>query len=190
MGILHLIPLKVNFLYFSSPNLHLYTSVSSCTWLPVAHAKNLVIILDIYFPTHLPTLCYCYCSVIKSCLTLCDPMNCSMSGFLVLYYLPEFAQTHVHWVSDAIKLSHPLSPPPPPALNLFQNRGLFQWVGSSYHGGQSIGASPSESVLPMNIQDWFPLGLTGLLSLPSNGLSRVFSSTHYSSLSHVSSTLI
>ena len=157
---------------------------------PVAHAKNLVIILDIHFPTYLSTPCYCYCSVSKSCLTLCDPMNCIMSGFLVLYYLPEFAQTHVHWVSDAIKLSHPLSPPSPHALNLFQNRGLFQWVGSSYHGGQNIGASPSASVLPMNIQDLFPLGLTGLISLPSSGLSRVFSSTHYSSLSHVNSTLI
>ena len=63
---------------------------------PVAHAKNLVIILDIHFPTYLSTPCYCYCSVSKSCLTLCDPMNCIMSGFLVLYYLPEFAQTHVH----------------------------------------------------------------------------------------------
>ena len=157
---------------------------------PAAHAKNLVIILDIYFPTHLPTPCYYYRSVTKSCLTLCDPKNCSMSGFLVLYYLPEFAQTHVHWVSDAIKPSHPLSLPSPPALNLFQNQGLFQWVGSSYHGGQSIGASPSASVFPMNIQDWFPLGLAGLISLASNGLSRVFSSTCYSSLSHVNSTLI
>ena len=157
---------------------------------PAAHAKNLVIILDIYFPTHLPTPCYYYCSVTKSRLTLCDPKNCSMSGFLVLYYLPEFAQTHVHWVSDATKPSHPLSLPSPPALNLFQNRGLFQWVGSSYHGGQSIGASPSASVFPMNIQDCFPLGLTGLISLASNGLSRVFSSTRYSSLSHVNSTLI
>ena len=143
----------------------------------------------------IPMLCkrkhtICCCSVTKLYPILCDSMNCSTPDSPVLHYLPEFAQTHVHWVSNAIKLSHPLSPPSPPALNLFQNRGLFQWVGSSYHGGQSIGASPSASVLPMNIQDWFPLGLTGLIYLPSNGLSRVFSNTHYSSLSHVNSTLI
>ena len=51
------------------------------------------------------------CSVAKLCLTLCDPMSCSMPGFRVLHYLLEFAQTHVHWISDAIQLSHPLSPP-------------------------------------------------------------------------------
>ena len=55
-------------------------------------------------------LCF-YCSVIKSYLTLCDPMDCSMSGFPALHYLPEFAQTHVHWVGDAIQPSFPLSPP-------------------------------------------------------------------------------
>ena len=52
----------------------------------------------------------CHCSVTKSCLTLCDPIDCSMPGFPVLHYLPEFAQTHVHWGSDAIQPSHPLSP--------------------------------------------------------------------------------
>ena len=63
------------------------------------------------------------------CLTLCDPMNCSTSDLLVLHYLPGFAQTHVHWVSDAIQPSHPLSPPSPLVLNLSQPQGLFQWVG-------------------------------------------------------------
>ena len=58
-------------------------------------------------------------------------MNCSSPAFPVVHYLPEFAQTHVHWVDDAIQLSHPLSPPSP-ALNLSQYQGLFQWVGSSH----------------------------------------------------------
>ena len=74
----------------------------------------------------------CCCLVAKSCLTLCDPMNYSTPGFLVLHSLPEFAQTHVHQVSDAIHLSHPLSSPSLLALNLSQHQGLFQWVGSSH----------------------------------------------------------
>ena len=72
------------------------------------------------------------CSIAQSGPTLCDPTDCSMPGFPVLHYLPEFAQTHVHWVSDAIQPFHPLSPPSPPALNLSQHQGLFQWVGSSH----------------------------------------------------------
>ena len=77
------------------------------------------------------TFYYCCGSVTKSCPTLCSPMNCSTPGFPVLNYLPQFAQTHVHWVSDAIQPSHPLSPPSL-ALNLSQHQGLFQWVGSSH----------------------------------------------------------
>ena len=70
-----------------------------------------------------------FCSVAKLCPTLCDPMDCSAPGFPVLHYLPEFAQTLVHWLGDAILPSHsPLSPSP--ALNLSQHQGLFQWVGS------------------------------------------------------------
>ena len=61
---------------------------------------------------------------------LCHPMDCSTPGFSVLRYLPEFAQTHVHWVSDAIQPSHPVLSPSPLALNLFHHQGLFQWVGS------------------------------------------------------------
>ena len=67
------------------------------------------------------------CSVAQSCLTLRDPMDCSTPGFPVLHHLLEFAQTHVHWVDDAIQPSHPLLPP---ALNLSQHQGLFQWSGS------------------------------------------------------------
>ena len=74
----------------------------------------------------------CCCSFSQSCLTLCEPMDCSMPGFPVFHYLLEFAQTHVHWVSDAIQPSHPLSSPSPPAFNLSQHQGLSQWVGSSH----------------------------------------------------------
>ena len=112
--------------------------------------------------------------MLKSYLILCCPKGCSMSGFPVLHHLLDFALTHIHWVGDTIQPSNLLSPPSPPALNLSQHQGLFQWVSSS-PGSQTIGASASVSVLPMNIQDWFPLGLTGLL-LQSKGLSIVFSS--------------
>ena len=98
------------------------------------------------------------------------------AGFPVLHYLTEFAQTHIHWVSDAIQPSHPLSSPSP-AFNLSQHQGLFQWVSSSNQVAKSIGSSASASVLPMNIQGLFPLRLTGLISLLSKGLSSIFSST-------------
>ena len=87
-------------------------------------------------------------------------MDCSTLGFPVQDQLPELAQTHVHWVSDAIQPSHPLLSPSPPAFNLAQHQGLFKMSQFFVSGGQSIGASVSASVLPMNIQDWFPLGLT------------------------------
>jgi len=116
------------------------------------------------------------CSVSQLCPTLCDPMDSSRPGFPVLHYLQEFAQTQVHWTGDAIQPSHPLSSPSPPAFSISQHQGLFQWVSSLHQVGQSIGASAPASVLPMNIQGWFPLGLTGLISLQSKGHSRVFSS--------------
>ena len=103
-------------------------------------------------------------------------MNHSMPGLPVHHQLPEFTQTHVHRVGDAIQPSHPLSSPSPPAPNPSQPQGLFQWVNSS-HEGQSTGVSTSASVLPMNTQDWFPLGWTDRISLQSKGLSRVFSNT-------------
>ena len=64
--------------------------------------------------------------------TLCDPMDCTTPGFPVLHQLSELAQTHVHWVGDAIQLSHPLLSPSPPIFNLSQHQGLFQWVSSSH----------------------------------------------------------
>ena len=69
-------------------------------------------------------------SVIQSCPALCDPMNHSMPGLPVQHQLPEFTQTHVHWVGDAIQPSHPLSSPSPPTFNLSQHQGLFQWLTS------------------------------------------------------------
>ena len=115
-------------------------------------------------------------SVGQPCPILCIPMDCSMPGFPVHHQLPEFAQTHVHWIGDAIQPSHPLSPSPP-AFSLSQHQGFFLMSQLFTSGGQSIGASTSASVLPINIQDWFPLWLTGLISLQSKELSRVFSST-------------
>ena len=116
------------------------------------------------------------CSVAKLCPALCDPMDCSMPGFPVLYNLPEMAQTHVCWTSDAIQPPHPLWSPSPPAFILSQHLRFLYWVGFSIMW-PSIGASALASVLPVNILGWFPLGLTGLISLLSKGLSRVFSST-------------
>ena len=71
-------------------------------------------------------------SVTQSCPTLCDPMDCSTPGLPVHHQLPKCTQTHVHWVSDAIQLSHPLSSPSSPTVNLSQHQGLFQWVSSSH----------------------------------------------------------
>jgi len=73
-----------------------------------------------------------FSSVTQSCSTLCNPMDCSTSGLPVHHQLPELAQTHVHWVGDAIQPSHPLSSPSPPTFNLSQHQGLFKWVSSSH----------------------------------------------------------
>ena len=73
-----------------------------------------------------------FSSVAQSCLTLCDPMNRSTPGLPVHHQLPEFTQTHVHRVGDAIQPSHPLLPPFPPAPNPSQHQSLFQWVNSSH----------------------------------------------------------
>ena len=107
-------------------------------------------------------------TVTQSCPTLCDPMDCSMPGLPIHHQLPEFTQTHVHRVSDAMQPSHPLLSPSPPAFNLSQHQGLFksQFFVS---GNQRIGVSASASVPPMNIQDWLPLGWTGWITLLSKG---------------------
>ena len=119
---------------------------------------------------------HCYYLVAKSCLTFCDTMNCSMPGFPVLHCLPEFAQTFVHWIGNAIQPITsiiPLSSCP----QSFPTSWSFpmSWLFAS--GGQSIRDSALAIVLPMNIQDWFSWGLSVLISLQSKGLSRIFSNT-------------
>ena len=106
---------------------------------------------------------HCYCSFSESCLILCNPMDCSMPGFPVLHRLSELAQTHVHWVGDAIQPSCPLSSPSPSGFNLSQHQGLFQWVGSSIRWPKywsfSLSISPSNEysgLISFRI-DWFDL---------------------------------
>ena len=121
-----------------------------------------------------------FSSVAQSCLTLCNPMNCSMPGLPVHHQLAELTQTHVHWVSDAISdinhfiLCRPrlLLPSIFPSIRVFYNEWVLRIRCPKYSR-----VSPLASVLPMNIQDWFPLGWTGWISLQSKGLSRVFSNT-------------
>ena len=107
----------------------------------------------------------------------CNPMDWRTPGFPVHHQLLELAQTHVHWFSDAMQPSHPLSSPFPPAFNLSQHQVFFQMSRFFVSGGQGIRVSALASVISMNIQDWFLLRLTGLISLQSKGLSRVFSNT-------------
>ena len=116
------------------------------------------------------------CSLVtKSCPVLCDPMDCSMPGFPILHYLMEIVQTHVHWVVMSYNhltlfCSFFLLPSIFPSIRVFSNESAFPL------GGHMIGAPTSALVLPMTTQDWFLLGLTGLI-FQSKGLSRVFSST-------------
>ena len=111
-------------------------------------------------------------SVPQSCPTPYDPMNCSRPGFPVHHELPGLAQTHVHQVGDAIRC-HPIISssviPFSSCLQSFPASGSFQMSQFFASGGQNIQASSSASVLPLNIQDWFPLGWTGLISLQSKG---------------------
>ena len=130
---------------------------------------------SIPFLTYKPMVFKCYgsvefSSVSQSCLTLCDPKNCSTPGLPVHHQLPESTQTHVHWVDEAIQPSHALFSSCP---HSFPASGSFPVSQFFTSGGWSIRASAS--VFPVNIQAWFPLGLTGLISLQSKGHSRVFS---------------
>ena len=115
-------------------------------------------------------------SASQSCPTLCVPIDFSTPGLPVHHQLLELAQTHVHLASDAIHPSHPLSSPSSPTFNPAQHQGLFQWVSSSHQVAKVLRVSASASVLSVNIKDWFPLGLTGWISLQSEGLSKGFSS--------------
>ena len=117
-----------------------------------------------------------FSSVAQLCPALCDSMDCSTPGFPVHRQIPELTQTHVHWVSDAIQPSHPLSSPSPPApiplsIRVFSSESVLCIRWPNYW-------SFSFSIIPpMNTQDLFPLGWTGWTSLQSKGLSRMFSNT-------------
>ena len=117
-------------------------------------------------------------SVAQLCPTLCDPMDCSMPGLPVNHQLPEFTQTHVRWVSDAIQPSHPVIPLLL-STSIFCSIGIFSNESVLYIRWPAFGVSASASVLPMNIQGWFLLGLTGMISLLSKGLSSLLQ--HHSS---------
>ena len=124
----------------------------------------------------LSSLSCCYCSVAKSYVTLCNSMDCGMPRFSVLHYPPSlfrFMSIELVILSNHLILCCPLLLMPSifPSIRVFSKESILRirWP--------SVGVSASTSVLPMNIQDWFPLGWTGWISLQSKGLSRVFSNT-------------
>ena len=121
-----------------------------------------------------------FSSVTQSCLTLCLPMDCSTPGLPVHHQLPELAQTHVHWVSDAIQPSHPLSSPSPPAFNLSQHQGLFKWVSFLHQVAKVLEFQFSQLQLShSNMTTWKTITLTRwtfvgkVMSLLFNMLSRL-----------------
>ena len=147
-----------------------YTNISS--FHPYSYYQNILIIRS--FKIALLLLISSHINRIVS-LHLCDMDSC-MLDFPVYHQLPKLIPTHVHWVNDAIHPSHPAIPFSS-CLQSFLASGSFPVSQSFTSGSQNIGVSASAPVLPMNIQDWFPLRLTGLISLQSKGLSRVFSNT-------------
>ena len=120
---------------------------------------------------------FCCFSVTQLCLTLCNPMDCSTPGFPVLHHLPELAQIYVHWVDDINPIISFSVIAFSSCLQSFPASGSFPMSQFFASGGQSIEASATAFILAMNIQGWFHLGLTGLISSQSRGLSRVFSKT-------------
>ena len=128
-----------------------------------------------YWMTNVGETCHSVQSLSR--VQLCYPMDCSMPGLPVHHQLPEFTQTHVHWVGDAIQPSHPLSSPFPPSFNLSQHQGLFQWVNSSHQVAKILEFQLQHQSFQWIFRADFPLGWTGLISLQSKGLSRVFSNT-------------
>ena len=124
-----------------------------------------------------------FSSVARSCPTLCNPMGCSTPGLPVHHQFPEFTQTRVYHVSDAIQPSHPPSSPSPPAFSLAQHQGLFQWVNSFAWGGQSIGVSARASVLPVNTQDLISFRMDWLDLLAIQGTLKSLLQYHSSKAS-------
>ena len=118
---------------------------------------------------------YC-CSIAKSCPTFCDPVDCSMPGSPVFHYPLELAQTHVHCIGDAIQPSQPLLSPSPPALNLSQHQGVFQWVSSSHQVAKVLELPSNEYSGLMSFRiDWFDfLAVQGTLeSSPAPQLESI-----------------
>ena len=103
-------------------------------------------------------------------------MDCSTTGLPVHHQLPESTQTHVHWVGDAIQQSHPLSSPSPPTFYHSQHQSLFKWVSFLHQVAKVLKFQLQHQSFQWT-EDWSPSGLTGLISLQSKGLSRVFSNT-------------
>ena len=105
---------------------------SSRDWIQsyIADLRIQALTYDLIWPVYYNLLMYQFSPVAQSCQTLCDAMDCSMPDCPVHHQLPELAQTHVHWDSDAIQPSHPLLSPSPPAFSLSQHERLFQWVSS------------------------------------------------------------
>ena len=114
-----------------------------------------------------------FSSVTQSCSTLCNPMDCSMLGFPVHCQYLEFTQARVHWVGNAIQPISPSVVPFSSCLQSFPASGSFPMSQLFAWGVQSIGVSASTSVLPMNTQDWSPLGWTGWISLQSKTLKSL-----------------
>ena len=127
LGLFFLLSLRQRVLFF---RYHLF-SFFLCFFLPFFLPPFLSFSsLQVILKGSLNTNQYHFSSVTQSCPTLCHPMNRSTPGLPVHHQLLEFTQTHIHWVSDAIQPSHPLSSPSPPAPNPSQHQSLFQWVNS------------------------------------------------------------
>ena len=150
--------------------IHYFVFSTNICWIPTMYLCTVIGHGDILLRN--TVLC---CSVAKLCPILSNSMDCCTPGSPVFDSLLEFAQIHVHWVDDANISSSTASFSfcfqAFPVLESFP----MSWLFAS--GGQCIGVSASASVLPVNIQDWFPLGLTGLIPLQFKGPSRVFSNT-------------
>ena len=149
------------------------------TWVKFAHSHSFSsLIPKMFMLTHasLTSVQFSH-SVVSDYL---QPHGLQHASLPVNHQLPEFTQTHVHWISDAIQPSYPLlSPSPPPTFNPSQHQGLFKWVHSLHQVAKVLEFQLQHQVLPMNIQDWLPLEWTGWISLLSKGLSSLLK--HHSS---------
>ena len=138
-----------------------------------------------FIPYFIQLNIYCRVSVqfTQSCLTLCDPMNRSTLGLPVHHQPPEFTQSHVHWVSDAIQPSHPLSSPSPPAPNPSQHQIIFQWVSSSHEVAKVLEFQLQHHSLQRNPRaDLLQNGLVGSPCSPRDSGSTALQLDTYSNI--------